>query len=77
MWRQGDDSMNYSRRLKGIRVEKGLTQLEISKLIGMPKSTYIKKENQQSLFNIQEAFELSKVLGLGVDDIFFANLVTN
>ena len=69
--------MNYSRRLKGIRVEKGLTQSEISKLIGMPKSTYIKKENQQSLFDIQEAYEISKVLGLGVDYIFFANLVTD
>lgn len=62
--------MNYSRRLKGLRVQMGLTQTDISKLIDMPRSTYIKKENQQSLFNIQEAFEISKVFGLKVEDIF-------
>jgi len=65
--------MNYSRKLKGLRVERGLTQSDISKLIDMPTSTYVKKENQQSLFNIQEAFEISKVFGLKVEDIFFAN----
>lgn len=60
----------YKNNLKGIRVSKGLTQESLAKLIDMPKSTYIKKENEETYFNIKEAIALSKVLGFGIEYIF-------
>ncbi|MDU7966082.1 helix-turn-helix transcriptional regulator [Paraclostridium sordellii] len=62
--------MIYKNNLKGIRVSRGLTQGDLAKLINMPRSTYIKKENEKSYFNIKEAMKLSKVLNLSIDYIF-------
>ncbi|GKZ02168.1 hypothetical protein ANS017_32410 [Paraclostridium bifermentans] len=62
--------MIYKNNLKGIRVSKGLTQESLAKLINMPKSTYIKKENEETFFNIKEAKKIAEVLGLGVEYIF-------
>lgn len=42
--------MHYKRRLKGLRVSKGLTQMDLANILNMPKSTYAKKENQKSTF---------------------------
>ncbi|WP_416906553.1 helix-turn-helix transcriptional regulator [Paraclostridium sordellii] len=53
-----------------MRVSRGLTQGDLAKLINMPRSTYIKKENEKSYFNIKEAMKLSKVLNLSIDYIF-------
>lgn len=63
----------YKNNLKGIRVSRGLTQDDLAKLINMPTSTYIKKENEQSYFNIKEAMEIAEVLDLSVDYIFLSN----
>lgn len=63
--------MIYKNNLKGIRVSKGLTQESLARLINMPKSTYIKKENEETFFNIKEAKKIAEVLGLGVEYIFF------
>ena len=52
----------YKNNLKGIRVSRGLTQGDLAKLINMPRSTYIKKENEKSYFNIKEAMKIAKVL---------------
>ena len=60
----------YKNNLKGIRVSRGLTQEDLSKLINMPTSTYIKKENEQSYFNIKEAIKIAEVLNLSIDYIF-------
>ncbi len=65
--------MNYKRRLKGLRIIKGLTQNEMAQLLDMPKSTYIKKENGKSSFSIEEAIGLSRVLELSIDNIFLNN----
>lgn len=62
--------MIYKNNLKGIRVSKGLTQESLARLINMPKSTYIKKENEETFFNIKEAKKIAEVLGLGVEYIF-------
>lgn len=61
----------YKNNLKGIRVSRGLTQEDLAKLINMPKSTYIKKENEIYYFNIKEAIDIAKILDLSVDYIFF------
>ncbi|MBS6024988.1 MAG: helix-turn-helix transcriptional regulator [Paeniclostridium sordellii] len=60
----------YKNNLKGIRVSRGLTQGGLARLINMPISTYIKKENEQSYFNIKEAMKIAEVLNLSVDYIF-------
>lgn len=55
---KGMKNLIYKNNLKGIRVSKGLTQESLAKLIDMPKSTYIKKENEETYFNIKEAIAL-------------------
>ncbi|WP_081016195.1 helix-turn-helix transcriptional regulator [Paraclostridium sordellii] len=62
--------MIYKNNLKGIRVSRGLTQGDLAKLVNMPRSTYIKKENEKSYFNIKEAMKIAKVLNLSIDYIF-------
>ncbi|WP_081015986.1 helix-turn-helix transcriptional regulator [Paraclostridium sordellii] len=62
--------MIYKNNLKGIRVSRGLTQGDLAKLINMPRSTYIKKENEKSYFNIKESMKIAKVLNLSIDYIF-------
>ena len=63
--------MPMLRRLKGLRVEKGLTQKEMASLIGMPSSSYSRKENGDNQFTLQEAYKISQVLEKTVDEIFF------
>lgn len=63
----------YKKNLKGIRVSRGLTQDDLAKLINMPTSTYIKKENEISYFNIKEAMKIAEVLDLSVEYIFLTN----
>lgn len=65
--------MIYKNNLKGIRVSRGLTQGDLAKLINMPRATYIKKENEQTYFNIKEAIKIAKVLDLSMDYIFLNN----
>lgn len=65
--------MYYKRRLKGLRVSKGLTQMDLANILNMPKSTYAKKENQKSTFSIEEAIGVSKALGVSLEAIFINN----
>ena len=63
--------MPMLRRLKGLRVEKGLTQKEMASLIGMPSSSYSRKENGDNQFTLKEAYKISQVLEKTIDEIFF------
>lgn len=63
------------RRLKGLRVEHNLTQEEFAYWIGMPISTYRKKELGQSPIQLEEAYKISQFLGESIEDIFFKNKV--
>lgn len=63
------------RRLKGLRVEKGLTQKDLSSLIGMPISTYARKESGDTQFTLKEAYKISVILGKTVEEIFFVEQV--
>ncbi len=65
--------MDYAKRIKVLRIIKGFTQEDMAAKINMPKSTYIKKENQQTNFYIQEAIELARVLDVDLETIFFNN----
>lgn len=57
-------------KLKGKRVEKGLTQEAISKLLNMEKATYTRKENGVSQFRLDEVKRLLEILDCKFEDIF-------
>lgn len=65
------DYMN--KKLKAARVENGLTQIQLAKLIEMPISTYRKKETGQTEFTVNEALKISKILHKRLEEIFFSN----
>lgn len=57
-------------RLKAKRVEKGLTQEDVAKAIGMATATYNHKENGLALFNINEITKILNLLECKFEDIF-------
>ena len=63
------------RRLRGLRVEHDLTQEEFASWIGMPISTYRKKELGVSPIQLEEAYKISQLLGESIEDIFFKSKV--
>ncbi|SCJ11191.1 helix-turn-helix transcriptional regulator [Intestinibacter bartlettii] len=64
------------KKLKAARVELGLTQMEVAKLMNMHISTYRKKEQGYSEFSINEAFKISEILNKSVEEIFFKERVS-
>ena len=59
-------------KLRGLRVEKQMTQQDIADKMGISRKSYALKENGKIKFTIQEAIELSIVLGQGeINHIFF------
>ena len=59
-----------NRKLRAARVEIGLTQAQLAKLIDMPASTYQKKEQGQTEFTIKEAIKIAEILNKSIYDIF-------
>ena len=57
-------------KLKGKRVERGITQEEISKMLNMAISTYNLKENGTREFSMTECIEIMKILDCKFEDIF-------
>lgn len=64
-----------NRKLKSLRVEYGLTQKDMANLIKMPVSTYIRKELGNASFTVEEAFKISSVFKISIEDIFFTQQV--
>lgn len=70
--------MNVS-SLKSARVKKGLTQTEISKIMGITHTTYNRKELGVVEFVLSEVEQVSQILDLNLDEvneIFFDNKIT-
>lgn len=64
-------------RLRWLRQEHGLTCEDMAKLLGLEtKAAYSKKELGRTKFTLSEAKKISDVLGLKIEDIFFANEVS-
>lgn len=59
---------DYS-KLRGKIREKGYTQEEIAKKIGIDKSTLSLRLNNQSLFIQDEIFEMVKILDISAEEI--------
>lgn len=57
--------------VKQIRVELGLSQLEIAKRLGMHHNTYRKKESGQVQWTIMEATKLCQLSGQPITNISF------
>lgn len=57
-------------KLKGKRVEKGYTQIDMSKLLGIEKATYTRKENGKAPFRLDEIYKILKILDCKFEDIF-------
>ncbi len=57
-------------KLKGKRVEKGMTQADIARKMNMATSTYNFKENGRVEFTMTECIELMKILECTFEDIF-------
>ena len=57
-------------KLKGKRVEKGMTQTDIARKMNMATSTYNFKENGRVEFTMTECIELMKILECTFEDIF-------
>lgn len=57
----------FGNRLKKARIEKGITQAELSKLTTLTASTISAYEKCQKVPNLSSASELSKALGVSID----------
>lgn len=66
-----------NRKLKAARVENGLTQIQLAKMIDMPISTYRRKETGESEFTINEAIKIATILDKSVEEIFFSKKSTD
>ncbi len=64
-------------RLRELRQEHGLTCEDMSKVLGLEtKAAYSKKELGRTKFTLAEAKQVSDVLGMRIEDIFFADEVS-
>ena len=65
-------TLNFN-KLKGRIREKGLTQVELAKMVGMSPSVMNQKLNNKSDFTLMETFVIAKVLGIDDINAYFFN----
>ena len=65
---------NY--KLKALRVEYGYKQIDLAQKIGMPVSTYIRKENGYAEFTVSEVQKICSIFNKTAEEIFFTDKVT-
>ena len=63
-------------KLVGKRNEKGITQEEMGKLLGISKNNYNQKENGKLDFGLLEVKKILNILDCEYNDIFFEEDVT-
>lgn len=57
-------------KLKGARVEKGLTQEDMAERIGISTYSYLMKENGKRDFTLNEMKKICEILGKELSEIF-------
>lgn len=57
-------------KLKGARVEKGLTQEDMAEKIGISTYSYLMKENGKRDFTLSEMKKICEILGKELSEIF-------
>lgn len=58
------------RSIEELRRERGITQVQMAKLLGIPVSTYNVYENGNRKVPKKIAFQIAKVLQVKIEDIF-------
>ncbi len=58
-------------KIRGTRVEKGLTQAQMADLLGMSTTAYSQKERGEKEFKPSELVDFSRMLGFDVSELFF------
>jgi putative transcriptional regulator len=58
-------------KLKGLRAERGLTQLDMAKKLGISETSYVLRETGKREFKLSEMGIISTYFGLSIEDIFF------
>lgn len=68
--------LNYTKKIKSIMALYGLTQMEISKKMGMSVSNFNKKltRKNKAKFTIDEAMCLAKILERTLDEVFLKDI---
>lgn len=66
----GDDGM-INEKLRKARIEKGLSQTELAKLIGVSKQTINMIENNDYNPTILLCLKICKILGKTLDELFW------
>lgn len=62
-----------SRKLKSLRAEHGLTQVQIAKKLGMSEQTYVSRENGKTEFTVSEINKIVKMFDVTYKEIFLLN----
>ena len=65
--------MKPNRKLKGLRAEHNLTQVELAEKLGMSEYSYIKKENGETEFKVSEVNKILEIFNARYEDIFLSN----
>ena len=63
-------------KLKSLRVEHGLKQADIAKVIGISETTYNRKENGITEFTENEIIRICDIFKKDPTEIFFNHIVT-
>lgn len=61
--------MSFSENLRAARERRGLTQQQVSDLMGIDKSTYCGYETEKRQPDVQKLKKLSKILGVSGDEL--------
>ncbi|HVL62188.1 MAG TPA: helix-turn-helix transcriptional regulator [Microbacterium sp.] len=57
-------------RIRALREAAGITQAELARLIGVTRQTVIAIEQERYSPTLELAFQIARVFGLGLDDVF-------
>ena len=60
-------------KLKGLRVERGITQEKMAEQIGMSQSQYAQRELGKVEFTLTQMRNIGRILDIKPGDIFFAD----
>lgn len=65
--------MNCAEKLKQLRIEKGLTQGELAKILGIQPSSICMYEGGERIPRDEIKIKIAKYFNKTIDEIFFAN----
>ena len=65
-------SINYNyKKIAKVREELKLTQAYVADTIGLVRNIYSRKERGIILISLDEAYKISNVLGMSMEELFF------